>query len=168
MADSDSVVLHQSHTNFLLWLMPVFAVLGCLLVAMALGLPTLLAPSDDPGIWVSIGLAFCGGLALPIGAVLLWLLLPAVTTRYYPARNLVELEYIRPLRRTVKQYPVPHIADVGTMSIGTRNHALALYLRSGEKVRLGYGATSDTATLQAQAARIRATIGVGPTATIGI
>ena len=158
MATPNRIVLYQYKTTFLLWLMLLFAVIGCLPVAMSVGLPLLLHPE----------IAFAGGLAMPTGALLMWLLIPAVTTTYDPARQVVSLEYQRPFTRSEKVYRVSEIADVGMMSTGKRTFALALWLKNGQRVRLDYGGTSNTGRLQAQAAQMRATIGLGPTATIDI
>jgi hypothetical protein len=65
-------------------------------------------------------------------------------------------------------YRVIEIADVGLVATGTRTHTLALWLKNGQRVRIDYGGTPYTGSLQTRAAQIRATIGVGPTATIGI
>ena len=168
MATPNTILLYQYKPTFLLWLMPLFAVIGCLLVAMSVSLPLLLRPALDLGMYVSIGIAFAAGLAMPLGAVLMWLLIPAVTTTYDADRGLVTLAYQRPFTRSEKVYRVSEIADVGLMSTGTRTHTLALWLKNGQRVRMDYGGTSYAGSLQTRAAEIRATIGVGPTATIGI
>ncbi len=168
MATSTSIVLHQYKTTFLLWLMPLFGVIGCLLIAMSVGLPLLLRPAADLSLWVSVGIAFAAGLAMPIGAVLMWLLIPAVTTSYDATRGLVTVAYERPLRRSEKVFSVAEIADVGLVSVGTRTFALALWLKNRERVRIDYSGTSDSGELMSKAAAMRSALGVGPTATIDI
>ncbi|MCC7361655.1 MAG: hypothetical protein IT317_19380 [Anaerolineales bacterium] len=162
------MLLHHYKTNFLIWLMLLFAVLGCALVVIGVGLPLLLQPEMDFGMWLSTGLGMLLGLGLPLGALALWLIVPAIITRYDQARRMVTVEYVRPLSRKVAEYPVADIADVGLMSTGTRTFSLAFTLRDGERVRIDYGATSDRSQLQAKAAAIRQALGVRPTSLVQI
>ena len=161
MMTSSRTVLHEYKVTFLRWLMPLFFLLGCLVLSMSIGLPFLLRPAADIGLWVSIGIAFLAGLAMPIGSILMWLLIPAITTRYDPARGVVVLEYRRPLSRSVKEYHVAEIADIGLVSMSERNYSLALMLRSGKSVRIEYSSSGHVLKLEEQAAAIKAAIGVG-------
>jgi hypothetical protein len=105
------------------------------------------------------------GLALPPLGVGLLLLVPEITAMYDPSRQAVVMEYRRPLGRKVRQYPLAEIADVTPMSTGRNSYALALKLKSGERVRLDLGGTSNVGRLREKAAQIKAQIGM--TATSG-
>lgn len=162
------MLIHHYKTTFLIWLMLLFALLGCGLVAFGVGLPLLLRPQMDFSMWVSSALGVLLGLGLPLAALGLWLSVPAIITRYDEARRTVTVEYVRPLSRKTEEYAVADIADVGLMSTGTRTFSLALALRDGERVRIDYGATSDRHQLQAKAAEIRRVLGVRPTSIVQI
>jgi hypothetical protein len=160
LATTSSLVLHVYKITFLRWLIPLFFLLGCMLVSMSLGLPLLLRLPSEPGVWVSAGIAFFAGLAMPIGSMLMWLFIPAITTLHDPARGVVSLDYRRPLWRSVKVYPIADINDIGLVSMGENAYSLALFLKSGKKVRIDYSSTSNTDRLQEQAARIKAALGL--------
>lgn len=161
MATSSNPVLHQYNTRFLVWLMALFFVIGCLLLGLAAGLPLALRPPAEPSLWISIGIAACAGAGLPILGGLLWLLIPAITTTFDASQRALVLEYRRPLGRTMKVYRVDDIADIGPRSAGEHTYSLALVLKTGQAVRLEYSATSDTRQMKAAAARIKAAIGLG-------
>lgn len=163
MANSGPVVLHEYKVTFLWWLFPLFTVLGGLIVALSVGLPLLLDLELDAGSLISIGIAFVVGLAMPVGAVLMWLLIPAITTRYDAAHGLVALEYRRPFGRSVKEYRVAEIADVGLQSMSDNAFSLALVLRSGKRVRIDLSATTNKNALWDEAARLRQALGLQPT-----
>jgi|GEM_PF-2856466 len=163
MATSAPTILHEYKVTFMWWLFPLFSVLGGLIVSLSVGLPLLLRLELDLSTLISVGIAFLAGLAMPIGAVLMWLLIPAITTRLDPARGVVALEYRRPFGRWVKEYRVAEIADVGLESMSQHSYSLALILRSGQRVRIDLSSTSDTRALGEQAARLRAAIGLQPT-----
>jgi hypothetical protein len=162
------MLLHHYKTTFLIWLMLLFAVLGCALVGFGVGLPVLLQAEMDSSKWISSALAVLLGVGLPLGALGLWLTVPAIITRHDEARRTVTVEYVRPIGRRTEEYAVADIADVGLMSTGTRTFSLAFTLRDGERVRIDYGATSDRHQLQAKAAAIRKALGVRPTSVVQI
>jgi len=166
MTTATGTVVHQYQPTFLRWLMPLFAALGGLIVLMSVGLPWLLRPLMDLSLWLTSGLGLLAGLAMPVGALGLWLTVPAVTTYYDAAREMVTVEYRRPFRRTIDLYRKIEIADVSLVSVGTRAFALGLKLRDGDDVRLEFGSSTDTRALWAQAARLRTALGVRPTLTI--
>src|SRR5688572_4578933 len=121
-----STVLHEYKTGFLLWLLLLFFVIGCMLLTMSIGLLLLLRPGSDPSTQISIGIAFAAGIGMPILGVLLWLLIPSITTTHDPARRVLRLEYRRPIGRSFKEYPVAEIADIKPMSSGERTYSLTL------------------------------------------
>jgi hypothetical protein len=160
MAASSVTVLHVYKITFLRWLMPLFFLLGCMLVTLSLGLPRLLRLPSDPSVWVSVGIAFLAGIALPIGSILMWLFIPTITTLYDSARGLVTLNYRRPLARSVKEYRLAEIADIGLVTMSDNADSLALILNTGKRVRIDYSSTTDTRRLQAEAARIKSVLGL--------
>ncbi len=162
MPPASHLVLHEYKTHFLRWLVPLFFVLGCMIVGLAVGLPALLRLPPDASLWVSVGIALVAGLAMPVGAVLMWLLIPAITTTHDPARGVVALEYRRPFGRTVKEYAVADLTDIRPTSAGERTYSLALILNTGQVVRFEYSATSNTRQLEQAAAKIKAQLGLGP------
>jgi hypothetical protein len=161
MATSAGGVLHEYKTTFALWLMPLFFVIGCLLVAMAVGLPLLLKPPSDVGLWASAGIAGVCGVGMPILAVALWLFIPAIVTTYDASGRALVLEYRRPFSRSVKRYGVDEIQDIRPVSSGERTYSLTMVLKSGKHVRLEYSGNSNTSGMEAAAARIKAAIGLG-------
>lgn len=166
MTTITGTVVYRYEPTFLRWLMPLFGALGLLIMGLSVGLPWLLRPPMDLSLWLTSGIGLLAGLALPVGAVALWLTTPAVTTYYDAEREVVTLEFKRPFRRMVDIYRKLEIADVGLVSVGTRTFSLGLKLRDGDSVRLEYESSSDTRRLWAQAARLRAAMGVRPTLTI--
>jgi hypothetical protein len=70
------------------------------------------------------------------------------------------LEYRRPLWRTVKEYPMAEVADVRAVGSGERSYSLALILRSGQRVRLDLGGSSDLAGWERKAAEIKSKLGL--------
>jgi len=161
MANSSSTILHVYKVTFLRWLIPLFFLLGCMLVSLSIGLPLLLHLPSEPSVWVSVGIAFFAGLAMPIGSILMWLFIPAITTIHDPSRALVILDYRRPLWRSVKEFRVADIADIGLVSMGENAYSLALFMKSGKKIRFDYSSTSNTDKLQEQTIRIKAALGIG-------
>ncbi len=156
MVASARIVLHEYKVTFLRWLVPLFFVLGCMIMALAVGLPVLLGPPFDLSLWISAGIAFFAGLAMPVGAVLMFLFIPQVTTSLDPQRRLLVMEYRRPIGRSLKEYPLTDIFDFRPLSIGERTHSLSMLLKSNKFVRLEYSATTDIGALEAQAAAIKA------------
>lgn len=156
-----STILHEYKTEFLLWLMLLFFIIGCMLVSLSVGLPMLVRPAADTGTTISAGIAFAAGIGMPTLGTVLGLLIPAITTTHDPARGVLVLEYRRPLGRSVKEYAVADIADIKPVSIGERTYSLALVLKAGKTVRLEYSGNSNTQPMLAAAARIKAATGVG-------
>jgi hypothetical protein len=161
MATLAQGVLYEYKTRVLFWLIPLFFVIGCMLLALAVGLPLLIRPAPDTGLYVSIAIAGLGGVGMPIVAVALWLLIPEITTTYDAARRVLVLHYRRPIGQWVKEFRADEIADISLMSMGEGAYSLALRLKSGKNVRLEYGASSDTAPKRAAAQRIKAVMGLG-------
>ena len=158
---SNPTVLHEYKTGFLLWLMLLFFVIGCMITSMSVGLPLLLRLEADASTAVSVGIAFVAGIGMPILGVLLWLLIPSITTTHDPARGVLRLEYRRPLGRSFKDYPVDDIADIKPVSAGEHTYSLAMFLTSGKTVRLELSGSSNTQPMLAAAARIKGAIGMG-------
>jgi hypothetical protein len=156
VASAPGTVLHEYKITVFRWLIPLFFVLGCLLMSVGIGLPVLLRLPSDPGLWIAAGLAFLGGLAMPIGAVLLFLLIPQITTTLDAQRRVVVMDFRRPFGHSVKEYPVGDIADIRTVDMGENAYSLAMVLKSGKTIRLEYRSTSNTAQLQQQAGKIKA------------
>jgi hypothetical protein len=161
MATSAQGVLYEYKTRVLFWLIPPFFVIGCMLLALAVGLPLVIKPAPDTGLYVSIAVAALGGVGMPILAVALWLLIPEITTTYDAARRVLVLQYRRPIGRWVKEFRADEIADISLLSMSDNAYSLALRLKSGKNVRLEYGASSDTAPKRAAAQRIKAALGLG-------
>ena len=157
MATLDSrLVLHEYKTTFLGWLIPLFFVLGCLIISMSIGLPFLIRPATDIGLWISIGIAFLFGLAMPVGAVAMYLFIPQITTALDSQRRLLVMEYRRPFGRSIKEYPIADIADIVPVHQSENAYSLTMILKSGKNIRLDLSATSNTGELRQQAANIKA------------
>jgi hypothetical protein len=155
MVNSQGIVLHQYRTTVLWYLVPLFFFIGCLLLAMAVGLPLLLDLREpDTGTIVSIGIAAVCGAGMPVLSIVLVLFVPAITTLLHPGRGLVELVYKRPLWSSRKEFPLSEIADVRPILVGERGLSLALILRSGKSVRIELSSTSDRQAQEKLAAEI--------------
>lgn len=153
---SSRTVLHEYKATFLWWLIPLFLIVGCTLVAANIWLPVMLRPPSDPGLGISIGLAILAGLAVPVGAVLMYLLIPRITTTLDPQRRVVTMEYRRPIGLSVKEYPAGDIADIKPVYVRNRSYALAMVLKSGQNIRLEYRLMPNAERLQQQAGKIKA------------
>jgi hypothetical protein len=158
MDDSSAgIVLHEAKTTFLLWVIPVFVVMGCVLVGVNVWLPLLSRPAGEAsaGLWVPVALAILAGLAIPVGAGLMFFLIPRITTRLDPQRRVVAMEFRRPLGRSVKEYALENIAEVAPVYVRRRS----LVLKSGENVRLDYRLLPTAEALQPQAEKIMGQLG---------
>lgn len=162
MATAQQGVLHEYKPSVLVWLIPLFFVIGCLIVGTAVVLTVTLRSSLDTSMLVTIGLSALAGLGMPVLAIALWLFIPEITTTYDPGRRVLRLEYRCPLGRSVKEIPVDDIADIGLVAGTDNTSSLALFLKSGKTVRLDLSASSDRDPVRAAAARIQAAIGLGP------
>ncbi len=158
MIDSSSpIVLHNAQTTFLRWVIPLFVVMGCLLVTLNLWLPVLARSSPpDAGYWLLVGLALLASLVVPAGAALMYLLIPRIITTLDPQRRSVAMEFRRPLRPSVKEYPLRDIAGLQPVYVRNRSYALALVLKSGEHIRLDYRLMPTPERWQPQADQIQA------------
>jgi hypothetical protein len=161
MATAPQGVLHEYKPTVLVWLIPLFFVIGCLIVATAVGLGVSLRSKLDASMYAVIIVSGLLGLGMPVLAIALWLLIPGITTTYDPGRRVLRLEYRRPLGRSVKEIPVDDIADIGLVAGTDNTSSLALFLKSGKTVRLDLSASSDRDPMRAAAARIKAAIGLG-------
>ncbi len=152
MATSSSrIVLHQAKTTFLWWVVPLFVVLGCVLVSVNLWLPVMSRPAGEAGagLWLSVGVAVLASLAIPVAAGLIFFFVPTITTLLDPQRRVVVMELRRPLGRSVKEFPLAEVADVAPLRVGNRRYVLTLRLKSGENVRLDYRLLPEAAQVQA-------------------
>ncbi len=154
------IILHEYKTTFLLWLVPLLVLLGCLSVGLSVGLPLLLRLPSDPSTWVSVAIPLACGLGLPVLALLLWLLIPEITTSHDPTGGVVSVQYRRPMGRSTKTYALADVADIRPTAAGEHSYSLALILKTGQPVRLEYSSTSNTGRLEQQAARIKAQLGL--------
>jgi hypothetical protein len=125
-------------------------------MSMAVGLPALLRLSFDLSLWVSVGIAFLAGLGMPVGAVLMFLLIPQITTSLDPQRRLLIMEYRRPIGRSVKEYPLTDIFDIRPLEAGERSYSLAMLLKSNKFVRLEQSSNTNIRAVEAEAAAIKA------------
>jgi hypothetical protein len=156
---SSRIVLHEAKTTFLYWVIPLFVVVACVLVAANLGLPLAARPAGAPldaSFWLTGALAVLLSLGIPIGAALMFLRIPQITTTLDTQRRAVALEYRRPLGRTVKEIPLAEVAAVEPLYRGQRRYALVLRLASGETVRLDHRLLPQESQVQQQADRINA------------
>ena len=162
MDDSSAgIVLHEAKTTFLLWVIPVFVVMGCVLVGVNVWLPLLSRPAGEAGAgqWVPVALAILAGLAIPVGAGLMFFFIPQITTRLDPRRRVVAMEFRRPLGRSVKEYALDDIAEVAPVYVRRRSYSLSMVLKSGENVRLDYRLLPTAEALQPQAEKIMGQLG---------
>ena len=118
LAAGSRMVLHEYKPAAFQWLIPLLMVAGCLIMSLGIGLPLLLRLPSDLGLWISSGIAVLCGLAMPIGAVLLYLLVPRVTTTLDTRRRVVVMEYRRPIGRSVQEYAIGDIADINMVAMG--------------------------------------------------
>lgn len=138
----------------MLWyLVPLFFILGCLFLAVGIGLALLIRPGDNSFL-ASIGITIAAGIGMPVLSVLLVLFIPTITTILRPSQRVVELEYRRPLWTSRKVYHLADIADVRPIYIGDRGYSLALILKSGRRVRIEYSSSSDVQSREKTAANI--------------
>ena len=108
-----------------------------------------------PGDWLAVGVAVAAGLAIPVGAGLMVLLFPRMTTLLDPQRRMVVMEFRRPVGSSVKEYSVTEIADVKAVRVGNRRYVLTMILKSGENIRLDYRLLPSPARVEAVAEAIR-------------
>ncbi|MFZ0548238.1 MAG: hypothetical protein WAM60_22520 [Candidatus Promineifilaceae bacterium] len=153
MSGSPGIVLHQYRVTFLWIVVPIFFVLGCLILAMAIGLPILIKPTGS-GTFISIAIAAVAGAALPIIAILLVVFIPSIVTIMHPDRGVLELVYKRPLWTSRKEFPFTDIAKIQPLYTGDDDYSLALMLKSGQTTRIDYSSTSDREALEKTAAQI--------------
>jgi hypothetical protein len=165
MSASNRLVLHEAKATFLYWVVPVFVLLACVLVAANLWLPVLApAAGAAPGA-LRLALAVLATALIPVGAALMVFLIPQITTTVDPQRRMLVIEYRRPLGRSFKEYPLTGLADIRPVMRGQRRYALVAILRSGEQVRLDYRLLPEAARQQ-QASRLKAQLApywLGPT-----
>lgn len=164
MAREAPIVLHQYKTTGLLLLIPLLTVVGCVLVTMSIVFPLLIPSAGDPSNRPSIIIGWVAGPGAPALAVVLWFVVPSVTASYDAARRVVGVEWRRPLGRSAKEYRVDDIADFRPIHTGRRSYALHMVLKSGERVRLHHGGTSDVDGIRRTAARMMQTVGLAPAA----
>jgi hypothetical protein len=164
MASTSSapVVLHEYKTTALLLLIPLLTFVGCLLVGSSIAFPLLIPSAGDPSNRGSLLIGWVAGLGAPVLAVLVWLLVPAVITTFDPGRRVVRVEWRRPFGRSAKEYRVDDIAEFRPVSAGRRSYALNMVLKSGERVRLHYGGTSNIDGIRRTAERMMQTVGLAP------
>lgn len=155
MSSSSGTVLHQYRTKVLWYLVPVFFVLGCLILAMAVGFPLLWKPTGT-GVIVSIAIAVAVGILLPIVSILIVLLVPSITTLVQPDRGIIELVYKRPLWTSRKEFLFADIADIRPILIGDEALSLALILKNKSTIRIDYSSTTDREDLYRTVTEIKA------------
>jgi hypothetical protein len=160
MTEYRGILLYEYRRTFLTYMLLGSLPLGCLALVVGAGNYLAFRPTGA-GAMTSLGIAILAGLGMPALAFLLWLLIPGIRTIFDPARQSVILEHRRPIGRWVKEYPVAEIADVQSIGAGSRTYRLALILRSGARVALSLGSTSDVEGLDRQAAEIKARLRQG-------
>ena len=158
MSQPSGIVLHQYRTKILWYLVPLFFIIGCLILAMAIGFPILWKPTGT-GTAVSIAIAAGVGILLPIISILIVLLVPSITTVAYPERALLEMVYKRPLWSSRKEFPFTDIADIRPVFIGDDALSLALILKNKATVRIDLSSSSDRQDLYQTAAKIKEQLG---------
>lgn len=152
------IVLHEAKSTFLFWVIPLFVIVSCVLVAGNFWLPLMAGPPAEPGVgyWVLAGLTLLASLAIPVGAGLMFFFIPTIVTTLDPQRRVVALEFRRPAGRSVKEYPLAGIADIQPIYVRQRRYALVLVLKSGENIRLDYRLLPEEKQWRPQVERIKA------------
>ena len=160
MSHSSGIVLHENSVTWLWIALPIFFLGGCMLGGMAVAFPLMMQPSDATSFASETRLLKIAAIGLPIVSVLLVLFAPKITLYMDPMRNVVGIKKKALVWRSTKEYPFADIADVRVVrysgSGGSRQHTLALILKSGERHLLPGRGVSNPQKKERIAAEIRA------------